>query len=84
MIQSGHGPGFSVEAFGELRRRNLDRDVPPEPWIAGQVHFAHAPSPNETEDFVGTELVARRERHDWERFYSNGGTSYLGVQYGRD
>jgi hypothetical protein len=45
-------PGFAIEAFAEPFDGKLDRDVAPEPRIAGTIHLAHASGTNLGQDFV--------------------------------
>src|SRR5688572_14441505 len=48
MIQARQYAGLSLEASqpigigGKRRRQHLDRDVAPEPGVAGAIHFAHS------------------------------------------
>ena len=58
MVQRGHRSGFALKEFTEARGGNFDGDVPSEPGIVRQIHFAHSPSADKPEDFVGTEFVA--------------------------
>jgi hypothetical protein len=50
MIQGGDGPRLALEAgdreiVGALAdRQNLDGNIPPQPGVVSQVHFAHAAS----------------------------------------
>ncbi len=53
VIQCGDGAGFPFEALAELRGRNLDGDIAPQPGITGLPHFAHAASANGGDDFIG-------------------------------
>src|SRR5580658_5553445 len=63
MIQRGDGFGFTLEALAELRGGDFDRDVAIQPRVSGAIHLSHAASAEGRKDFVGTESVARRERH---------------------
>ncbi len=61
MVQRRGGAGLLLEApqpvgiGGERRRQHLDRDVAPEPRVAGAVDLAHAASAERADDFIRTE-----------------------------
>ena len=54
------------EALGVLRERGgqrLDRDVAPEPRVAGAIHLAHAARAERRDDLVGAEAGAGGQGH---------------------
>ncbi len=63
------GPGLAVEAGagdgvgGQAVREDLDRDVAPEPGVAGLPDLAHPSRAERRENLVRTEAVACVERH---------------------
>src|SRR5262249_20545914 len=61
--QRGNGWGLALETIAELLRRYFDGDIAREPWIVRAIHLAHTARTNERNDFVGTKLVACRQRH---------------------
>jgi len=63
VIQRGHRARFALEALRELLRGDFDRDVAPQPRIAGAIHLTHASRADQRENFVGAEFVAGRKRH---------------------
>jgi hypothetical protein len=65
MIQRRNRLRLMLEAFGELRRRNLDRDVAPQARVMRPVDFVHPAGTDERQDFVGATFVAHRKRHGW-------------------
>jgi len=63
VIQCGDGFRFSLEAFAELRGRNLDRDIALLSRIVRFPHLAHAAFSGKCDAFIRAEFVAWRERH---------------------
>src|SRR5689334_13324284 len=52
MIQRRNGARLTLKALAELRRRNLDRDSPPEPGVARFPDLAHAARTDGRQDLV--------------------------------
>ncbi len=75
VIQCRRRLGLLEEAlFGRLvsrqvRREELDRDVPIQPRVMGQVDDAHAPAPKLGDDRIRAEGRAGGEGHGRGRFY---------------
>lgn len=69
MRQRRHGPRFALEArehpriCGPAIAHDLDRDIAPEPCVAGSVHVAHAPGAEGLADDVRTKSSAGVEGH---------------------
>jgi hypothetical protein len=67
MIEGAGGPGFAVETDDEFRGDKripdyLDRYVAAKPKVTGAVEITHASAVEETQDLVGAEAIASRER----------------------
>jgi hypothetical protein len=54
-------PAQTVRILGHLLRQNLDRDLSPQPRVAGLVDFPHSAGAERSDDLVGTEAFARRQ-----------------------
>ena len=52
-----------VRSAEQVRRQHLDRDVAPEPRVAGAIDLAHPARAERRQDLVGTEFRPGRERH---------------------
>ena len=70
VIQRRSGARFLLEALKPagigrgVRGKNLDRDVAPEPRVAGAIDLAHPAGAEQRKDFVGTEMDTGCQRHD--------------------
>ena len=84
MTQCTCGSGFPLEASqpvgvrDKVRRKELDRDLSPQPRIPGTKHPPHAPLAEESNDLVGTESVARRDRRRRASYPSDRGLVHAG------
>ena len=56
-------PRKRVGIAGETGRDGLDRDVTPQPRVAGPIHLAHATRAQQRQDLIGTERRARFDAH---------------------
>ncbi len=56
-------PGDALGVAGELRRKDLDRDIPIQPGVARAIDLAHATLAEGADDLVRAELLAGREGH---------------------
>ncbi len=69
VVECGRRLGFLEEPLlgglvaGQVRRQQLDGDVPIEAWVMGQVDDAHAAAPELGDDGIRTECRARGEGH---------------------
>jgi hypothetical protein len=69
MIERGERPRLALEARepvvipGEEIGQDLQRDVPPEPGVAGLVDLSHPAGAKRSDDLVRTEAAARGQRH---------------------
>jgi hypothetical protein len=73
MIQRRNRLRLMLEAFGELRRRNLDRDVAPQARVVRPVNLSHSTGAERREDFIRAESGSGCEAHPAKRFYSQPG-----------
>ena len=61
MVQRGSGLRFLLEAskpfrvIGNMRRKDLQRDIPIQARIAGAIHLAHTARADGCDNFVRTE-----------------------------
>jgi hypothetical protein len=71
MVQGGEKLGFALKAgkflrmLRELFGKDFDGDFTPELGVPGAVHLAHTSGPEGGEYFVGSKLLASRERHSF-------------------
>jgi hypothetical protein len=71
VLEVGDGLGFALEALaefgalGQMRGQRLDGDDTVEARVAGLVDFAHASCADLCEDFVGAEMSAGLQAHNW-------------------
>jgi len=77
MIKGRHGAHFAVEALIKALGRDLDGHVAAGARVVCAVDLAHPAFADQRDDLVGAKFVASRQRHDWERFYSNGAVTCL-------
>jgi hypothetical protein len=63
VIQAGYNFGFPLKALDELRLDQLDGYGTVQSCVASAIDFAHSADADRSNDFVGTELVARRKGH---------------------
>ena len=69
VIERSRGARFLLESLETVavlrkrRRQHLDGDVAAEPRVAGAVHLAHRPRPQQGNDLVGTESGAWSKSH---------------------
>ena len=70
MRERGHGSRFPLESrapigiVGDAGRQDLNRDVTPEPRVAGPIDLAHAACSEWSEDLVGPDSGAGRETQE--------------------
>jgi hypothetical protein len=63
MIQCRYGARLALEPIRELLRRNLDRDLTPQPRIARFPHLPHPAFAQARDDLIRAEFVACGKRH---------------------
>jgi len=59
LLKAVQAIGFVGNEFGE----NLERDIAPESRIPRAINFPHATRTDRSDDLVGTQFCARRQRH---------------------
>ena len=59
LLEATQPAGVRRERVGD----QLDRDLAPEPWIAGAVHLAHATRTQPADDLIGADARSRRKCH---------------------
>lgn len=71
VIEGGDGARLLLEAgaargiVGDVFRQDLESHVAAKATVAGTVHLAHSTRSERSDDFVGSEFGAGRERHLW-------------------
>ena len=76
MVERRQHPRLTLEAsqpFGvgaDVLRQRLDRDVAPELDVARAIHHAHPSRTQGREDLVGSDAIARLQRHEAARLYA--------------
>jgi hypothetical protein len=68
MIERRSGTRLALETLSRSfrckgLRQNFDSYFPSQPGVLGTIHFPHSSLTDGRKDFVGTESIARRERH---------------------
>ena len=63
VVQRGYGAGFALEAFGEVRARELHGDGAVESGVAAFVHFAHPARADGDENFVWSQTGSGSQGH---------------------
>ena len=63
-------PGLALFTFQEILGQDLDRDIPREARVSRPIDLTHSAGPQRSENLVGAEPRAGRERHSVRRFYA--------------
>jgi hypothetical protein len=69
VVEGGNRPRLALEALaqggvvGDVRRQDLDGHAAIQPRVACAIDFAHPPGGEQSQDLVGTESRAGRQRH---------------------
>jgi hypothetical protein len=64
MIESGDGVGLALKALVKATGGNLDSDITAQAGVMRSIDLSHTTLADERNDFVGSEPITLRERHE--------------------